>query len=204
MQEPEAWLDDYLTAVKFQKGTQTTAMQYIQLQMVGAARSWLKSRSRGMYDSWEQFSDDFIRSFRSTCRRPVTIGELRACRQRRGEKLRGYIQRWTALKNNAENISDETAVDSFTNGLLRKDLVEYIGRVRVATLSHLMEVANSWADGEELAHNGSPRASGEEDRYDGNRRYSNDSYRRKKRKGRGYDELENTEMVAAEFPASRS
>ena len=34
-QEPEAWLDDYLIAVKFQKGTQTTAMQYIQLQMVG-------------------------------------------------------------------------------------------------------------------------------------------------------------------------
>ena len=72
-QEPEAWLDDYLTAVKFQKGTQTTAMHYIQLQMVGAARSGLKSRRRGIYDSWEQFSDDFIRSFRSTCRWPVTI-----------------------------------------------------------------------------------------------------------------------------------
>ena len=127
-----------------------TAMQYIQLQMVGAARSWLKSRRRGIYDSWEQFSDDFIRSFRSTCRRPVTIGDLRACRQRPNEKLRRYIQSWTALKNNAENISDETAVDSFTNGLLRKDLVEYIGRVKVTTLSHLMEVANSWADGEEL------------------------------------------------------
>ena len=97
-QEPEVWLDDYLTAVKFQKGTQTTAMQYIQLQMVGAARSWLKSRRRGIYDSWEQFSDDFIRSFRSTCRRPVTIGELRACRQRPSEKLPGYIRRWTALK----------------------------------------------------------------------------------------------------------
>ena len=42
-QHPEAWLDDYLTAVKFQKGTQMTTIQYIQLQMVGAARSWLKA-----------------------------------------------------------------------------------------------------------------------------------------------------------------
>ena len=42
-EEPEAWLDDYLTAVKFQKGTETTTMQYIQLQMVGAMSSWLKS-----------------------------------------------------------------------------------------------------------------------------------------------------------------
>ena len=69
-----------------------------------------------------------------------------------------------------------------------------------------MEVANIWADGEELAHNGSPRASGEEDKYqnDGYKRYNNDAYRRKKRKGRGYDEMESTEMVAAEFPASHS
>ena len=69
-----------------------------------------------------------------------------------------------------------------------------------------MEVVNSWADGEELAHNGSPRASGEDDRYqnDGYKRYINDTYRRKKRKGRGYDEMESTEMVASEFPASRS
>ena len=49
-QELEAWLDDYLTAVRFQKGSQTTVMQYIQLQMVGAARSWLKSRRRNSYD----------------------------------------------------------------------------------------------------------------------------------------------------------
>ena len=61
------------------------------------------------------------------------------------------------MKNSAENISDETAVSSFTNGLRRKDLIEFIGRERIETLSHLMEVANSWADGEELAHNESPR-----------------------------------------------
>ena len=65
-----------------------------------------------------------------------------------------------------------------------------------------MELANSWADGEELAHNESPRAHEDDDRYE--RRYNNDANRRRKRKGRGYDELESTEMVAAEFPASRS
>ena len=68
-----------------------------------------------------------------------------------------------------------------------------------------MEVANSWADEEELAHNESPRAHGDDDKYanDNNRRYNHDAGQRRKRKGRGYDEMETTKMVAAEFPASR-
>ena len=29
LEEPEAWLDDYLTAVKFQRGTNVTGIQYV-------------------------------------------------------------------------------------------------------------------------------------------------------------------------------
>ena len=90
-QEPEAWLDDYLTMVRFQKGKETTVMQYIQLQMVGAARIWLKSRRKNSYDCWEDFEDDFIKSLKSTCKRPATVGQLKACKQRSDENLRGYI-----------------------------------------------------------------------------------------------------------------
>ena len=179
-------------------------MQYIQLQMVGAARSWLKSRRKNSYDCWEDFEDNFIKSFKSTCQRPVTVGQLKACKQRSDENLRGYIQRWTVLKNSTENISEETSVNSFTNGLYRKDLREYVGPVKVETLSHLMEVANSWTDGEELVHNASPRSPKNDNRFANERRYNHDTGRRRKRKGRGYNEMESTEMVAAEFPASRS
>ena len=84
------------------------------------------------------------------------------------------------MKNSAKNISDETSVSSFTNGLHRKDLKEYIGRQKVETLSRLMEIANSWADGEELVHNESPRSPEVDDRYTNknNRRYTNDAGRR--------------------------
>lgn len=133
---------------------------------------------------------------------------MKACKQRVDENIRGYIQRWTALKNSTEDISEETSVSSFTNELRREDLKEYIRRVKVKTVSHLMEIANSWAYGEELVHNASPRSLEEDDRdilYTnmGGSRYVRDSGRRRKRKGRGYDEIESTEMVAAEFPASR-
>ena len=54
-------------------------------------------------------------------------------------------------------------------------------------------------------HNESPRSPEMDDRYaNDNRRYTNDAGRRRKCRGHGFDEIESTELVAAEFPASRS
>jgi hypothetical protein len=59
--------------------------------------------------------------------------------QRKGETLRSYIQRWSIIKNSAEDVSDERAIDAFTAGLRRSDLVEEIGRARPTTVAELME-----------------------------------------------------------------
>jgi hypothetical protein len=40
-QEPQSWLSDYLQVVKLLGGTKETAMQSLQLHLIGAARSWL-------------------------------------------------------------------------------------------------------------------------------------------------------------------
>jgi hypothetical protein len=193
LQEPQAWLEDYLTAVRFQRGNKTTAMQYIQLQLTGAARNWLNRRPRNEYSNWEDFEHDFVQNFKSTYKCPVTIGQLKACRQRADENILGYIQRWTVMKNNAEDISDEAAVESFKQGLRRVDLKEQIGRARVKMVSHLMETANSWADGEESVHSARPHSPEDDDmeiQYpsEGGRRYNRDFGRRRKRKVRAFAE----------------
>jgi hypothetical protein len=59
--------------------------------------------------------------------------------QRKGETLRSYIQCWSIIKNSAEDVSDEQAIDAFTTGLHRSDLVEEIGRTRPTTVAELME-----------------------------------------------------------------
>jgi hypothetical protein len=46
--------------------------------------------------------------------------------QRKGEALHSYIQRWSVIKNSAEDVSDERAIDAFSAGLRRSDLVEEI------------------------------------------------------------------------------
>jgi hypothetical protein len=73
--------------------------------------------------------------------------------QRKDETLRSYIQWWSIIKNSAEDISDERAVDAFSAGLRRSDLVEELGRKKPKTVSELIEVANRFTDGEDAYNN---------------------------------------------------
>jgi hypothetical protein len=98
LQDPEDWLVDYLETVKLIGGTRATAMQSIQVHLSGAARSWIKKLPSGSIDSWTDFEDIFVKNFRSTCKKPATLEELRSCRQKHDESMRKYIQRWNIIK----------------------------------------------------------------------------------------------------------
>jgi hypothetical protein len=73
--------------------------------------------------------------------------------QRKGETLRSYIQRWSVIKNSAEDVSDEKAIYAFSAGLRHSDLIEEVGRTRPRTVSELIEVANRFADGKDAYNN---------------------------------------------------
>jgi hypothetical protein len=148
-QEPTLWLSDYLQAVQILGGTRATAMQSLQLHLTGAARSWLNTLPNDSIGSWGELENQFARNFRSTYKHPASLEEIKACVQKKGETLRSYIQRWSVIKNLAEDVSDKRAIDAFSAGLRRSDLVEEIGRTRPRTVSKLMEVANIFADGED-------------------------------------------------------
>ena len=60
VQEPEAWLDDYLQTIKVHGGTKTTAMQSLQLFLSGPARSWLRKLPEGSIENWDDLRDQFI------------------------------------------------------------------------------------------------------------------------------------------------
>src|SRR3954470_7852529 len=128
-------------------------MQYVQLMLESSARHWLKNLPRGSISSWKQFRNAFIENFKSTYKRPTSLEELRAYKQGTRESLRTYIQRWTILKNSAEDISDESAIDAFRRGLQRIDFKEQLGQMKVQTLARLLEQANNWADGEDSVWN---------------------------------------------------
>jgi hypothetical protein len=80
---------------------------------------------RGTIGSWEELTKQFMSNFKSMYKRPVLIKEVKACVQQCNETLRSYIQRWSIIKNSAVEVSDERAIDAFTFGLRRGDLVEW-------------------------------------------------------------------------------
>jgi hypothetical protein len=118
------------------------------------------------------------------------------------EILRSYIQRWSVIKNSAEDVSDERAIDAFSSGLRRSDLVEEIGRTRPKTVSKLMEVANKFTDGED-AYNNKRGRSPEVNRVSRQRRrYRNgDSHARRNQVAAGYERRDEEGYENQEFQA---
>jgi hypothetical protein len=133
-QEPQSWLSDYLQAVRILGGSKETAMQSLQLHLTGAAQSWLGKLERETIGSWDKLTKQFTSNFKSTYKRPTSIEEVKACIQHRNESLWSYIQRWSIIKNSAVDVSDERAIDAFTLGLRRGDLVEEMGRIKPKTI----------------------------------------------------------------------
>jgi hypothetical protein len=56
-------------------------------------------------------------------------------------------------KNSAKDVSNERAVDAFSAGLRRLDLVEELGRTRPKTVSELVEIASRFTNGEDAYNN---------------------------------------------------
>jgi hypothetical protein len=168
-------------------GTKETTMQSLQLHLTGAARSWLSKLERETIGSWEELTKQFTSNFKSTYKRPASIEEVKACVQQRNESLRSYIQRWSIIKNSAVEVSDERAIDAFTHGLRRGDLVEEMGRIKPKTVSNLL---CRFADGEDACNNKRMR-SPEDDR--GNK------YGGQRRRSRNYDNYGSHSQVAAGY-----
>jgi hypothetical protein len=135
----------------------------------------------------------FTGNFKSTYKRPASIEEVKAYVQQRNVTLRSYIQRWSIIKNSAVEVSDERAIDAFTLGLRRGDLVEEMGRIKPKKVSNLMDIANRFADGEDACNNKRTR-SPEHDR--GNR------YGGQRRRSRNYDNHGSHSQVAVRYKDS--
>jgi hypothetical protein len=198
-QEPIAWTDDYLQNVILHKGNQVAAMQFLQLYLKDLTRAWLRGLQQGSIRSREDLIDAFMKNFQATYKRHIGMEELRQCHQKPKELMHSYIGRFTKLMNAAEDVSVDRAIDAFSDGIRRESYVKELDRKKSKTITKLMELANSWADGEDHVQKPSPRNDDEED----DRKHPNDSSsrrdRRKKRRDRGNERFSDTNIVEAGY-----
>jgi hypothetical protein len=124
--------------------------------------------------------------------------------QKRAKPYVHTYRRWIIIKNSVEDVSDERAVDAFSAGLRRsdlveelgrirsktvsEDLVEELGRIRSKTVSELIEIASRFADGEN-AYNNKRARSPEVDRATRlrHRSHNEDSRIRRNQVAAGYE-----------------
>jgi hypothetical protein len=112
------------------------------------------------------------------------------------------MQRWSVIKNSAEDVSDERAIDAFSAELHHSDLVEEIGRIKPRTVSELMEIANRFANGEDAYNNKRGRSPEVDKSSRQRRRYRNgDTHGRRNQIAAGYDGRNEKDYKSKEFQA---
>jgi hypothetical protein len=79
-------------------------------------------------ENWNELTKQFTSNFSSTYKQPISIEEIKACTQRHNKSIHSYIQQCSVIKNAAEGISNERAVNAFITGLRRPEFIEEMGR----------------------------------------------------------------------------
>ncbi|KAI4975308.1 hypothetical protein ZWY2020_048915 [Hordeum vulgare] len=89
--EPRAWIESYELAMDMLDVSEAACAKYFTMMLEGTTRTWLKSLPPNSINTWAKLKERFIKNFRGTCKRLMTIVDLQHCVQRPDEST----HRWT-------------------------------------------------------------------------------------------------------------
>jgi hypothetical protein len=115
--------------------------------------------------------------------------------------MRSYIGHFTKLLNVAKDVSIDRAIDAFSDGIPRESYIEELGQKKPKTITKIMEIANTWVDGEDHVRKPRPRNDDEDDDHKHDSGHRRDL--RKKRRDCGYETFSETNIVAAGYSDRR-
>jgi len=97
------------------------------LRLKAMARSWLTNLPEGSISLWPALYDLFITKFRGTDEFPLTYRDLRQMRQKPGETLYKYLQRFEQCRSKIPRISDAKVISAFAEGVTDNKVLDKIG-----------------------------------------------------------------------------
>ena len=122
-----------------------------------AARAWLMNLPEESIVSWPDLCEQFVANFKATYERPLTIHDRRKVRQKPGETLRSFTQRFSQIRNKIPKISAAAVIAAYTAGVADVKMFEKLAiNDEITTVSRLMELADRCSKAEEgrlFAHN---------------------------------------------------
>jgi hypothetical protein len=147
---PELWLVDYRLACQLgETDDDNLIIRNLPLFLSDTARAWLEHLPPGQISNWDDLVQAFAGNFQGTYVRPENSWDLRSCRQQPGESLRDYIRRFSKQRTELPNVTDSDVIGAFLAGTTCRDLVSKLGRKTPTRASELMDIATTFASGQE-------------------------------------------------------
>jgi hypothetical protein len=148
--DPRVWINDYRLAC--QLGGATTdevIIRILPLHLTDSARTWLEHLPASQIHNWDDLVHTFMGNFQGTYVHPGNSWDLRACTQKLGESLRDFIRRFSKRCTELPSVAQSEIVHAFLEDTTCRDLVRELGRSPPVESNELLEIATSFASGEE-------------------------------------------------------
>ena len=116
--EPVQWLGVYELAIRAAGGDNYVVANYLPMVLAPNVLTWLMGLPSRSIDTWEELYRQLVNNFKSTCNRLSSEWDLNRMKQREGEPLREYIQRFCLKRNSMPDI-EERAINMYFKQRLR-------------------------------------------------------------------------------------
>jgi hypothetical protein len=148
--DSHVWLNDYRLACQLGGATSDEVIiRNLPLHLADPARTWLEHLPASQIHNWDDLVHTFIGNFQGTYVRPGNSWDLRSCTQRPGESLRDFIRRFSKRCTELPSVAQSEIVHAFLEGTTCRDLVRELGRSPPVDSNELIDIATSFASGEE-------------------------------------------------------
>ncbi|KAI4996405.1 hypothetical protein ZWY2020_051190 [Hordeum vulgare] len=145
--EPGAWIESYELAMDMLDVSEAVCAKYFTMMLKGTACTWLKNLPPNSINTWAELKERFVKNFRGTCKRPMTIVDLQHCVQSPDESAHHWTRRVAEVIHSSDGISVAQAVLILEKNCHYEPLVLKLGKLKrkVHDMRELMDTLTRYA-----------------------------------------------------------
>ena len=121
---PQDHLDHFNDLMEFHLVSEMAKCRVFAVTLTSGAKKQLRAIPTGSISSWKQLSTSFLQYFQATKRYVVPLTHLGNVKQKKGETLKSYINRFNEMSNFMMWSPDAGVLAHLTNGVLPKTLFQ--------------------------------------------------------------------------------
>ncbi|KAI5016253.1 hypothetical protein ZWY2020_006104 [Hordeum vulgare] len=149
--ERGAWIESYELAMDMLDVNEAVCAKYFTMMLEGMGHTWLKNLPPNSINTWSELKERFIKNFRGTCKRPMTIVDLQHCIQRPDESAHHWTRRVAEVIHSSDGISATQAMMILEKNYHYQALVLKLGRLKrkVQYMGELMDTLTRYAESDD-------------------------------------------------------